>query len=363
VPNFGGTISLPGTASAYGFSAVAGGYTGPGTGLTGTGTTFTAGDSLALGGVALGGLVQTNAALAALRLNNGSGLTNLNLVASGGSTNITGGGTWTLNSGTWTYAPTGITTAVQTALDGKLATNGVAQSASNLVSGAQVGTLTITNLTTEGSQTMNGTANLAPNQTASSGSSLMTRDLGDTRYGALGWKIQEKVFDGGANSWTMNDSSGISQAQIVTKDCLINTNADTTLFLLLCSPNSVTATNKYGAARSGASTATQPAVAFVTSSTAHSYADPGFRVSILGRTNSTYIASVFSSTADWSKTRNGSTWFGLWQNWTTTTDQANAGNLTAYCTDSATTTSLYFWVSGTSSMLTSGSTIRVIYRN
>jgi hypothetical protein len=50
------------------------------------------------------------------------------LVGSGGSTNITGGGTWTLNAGTWTYAPTGITTAVQSALDGKLPTNGVAQS-------------------------------------------------------------------------------------------------------------------------------------------------------------------------------------------------------------------------------------------
>jgi hypothetical protein len=104
------------------------------------------------------------------------------LVGSGGSTNITGGGTWTLNAGTWTYAPTGITTAVQSALDGKLNTNGVAQSSSNLVSGAQVGTLTITNLTTEGSQTMNGTANLAPNQTASSASSLMTRSLGDARW-------------------------------------------------------------------------------------------------------------------------------------------------------------------------------------
>jgi hypothetical protein len=58
------------------------------------------------------------------------------LVGSGGSTNITGGGTWTLSSGVWTYAPTGITTAVQSALDGKLNTNGVAQSsvtASNVV--------------------------------------------------------------------------------------------------------------------------------------------------------------------------------------------------------------------------------------
>jgi hypothetical protein len=68
---------------------------------------------------------------------------------------------------------------VQSALDGKLNTNG---NAVGLVSGAKVDTMTITNLTTEGSQTMNGTANLAPNQTASSGSSLMTRDLADARY-------------------------------------------------------------------------------------------------------------------------------------------------------------------------------------
>jgi hypothetical protein len=38
-------------------------FVGLGSGLTGTGTTFTAGDSLALGGVALAWLVQTNAAL------------------------------------------------------------------------------------------------------------------------------------------------------------------------------------------------------------------------------------------------------------------------------------------------------------
>ena len=147
--------------------------------ITGNGSNMTNVNAATLGGVALAGLVQTNSALDALRLNNGVNLTNLNLVGSGGSTNITGGGTWTLSSGVWTYAPTGITTAVQSALDGKLPTNG---NAVGLVSGAQVGTMTITNLTTEGSQTLNGTANLAPNQTASSTSSLLTRSLGDARY-------------------------------------------------------------------------------------------------------------------------------------------------------------------------------------
>jgi hypothetical protein len=49
---------------------------------------------------------QTGVTLGGTLSGNGSGLTNLNLVGSGGSTNITGGGTWTLNAGTWTYAPT-----------------------------------------------------------------------------------------------------------------------------------------------------------------------------------------------------------------------------------------------------------------
>jgi hypothetical protein len=96
--------------------------------ITGDGSLITNVNAATIGGVALAGLVRTNAALDALRLNNGSGLTNLNLVGSGGSTNIQGGGTWTLNAGTWTFAPTGSTTEVQSALDGKLDTNGVAQS-------------------------------------------------------------------------------------------------------------------------------------------------------------------------------------------------------------------------------------------
>jgi hypothetical protein len=69
------------------------------------------------------------------------------LVGSGGSTNITGGGTWTLSSGVWTYAPTGITTAVQSALDGKPNTNGVfALLFTNIVLAADATSVTITNL-------------------------------------------------------------------------------------------------------------------------------------------------------------------------------------------------------------------------
>ena len=54
---------------------------------------------------------------------NGSGITNLNLVGSGGFTNISGGGTWSLSSGAYTFTPTGITAAAQSALDGKVNTN------------------------------------------------------------------------------------------------------------------------------------------------------------------------------------------------------------------------------------------------
>ena len=43
----------------------------------------------------------------------------------GMATNITGGGTWSLSNGAYTFTPTGITTAAQSALDGKLNTNAI----------------------------------------------------------------------------------------------------------------------------------------------------------------------------------------------------------------------------------------------
>jgi hypothetical protein len=55
---------------------------------------------------------------------------------------------------------------------------------------------------------MNGTANIAPNQTASSGSSLMTRGLGDERYlfgsGSVGsgsFYYPNTVFGSGSSGW------------------------------------------------------------------------------------------------------------------------------------------------------------------
>jgi hypothetical protein len=107
---------------------------------------------------------------------------------------ITGGGTWTLANGAYTFTPTGITAAVQSALDGKVTTNAAldrlgVNDGSGLthipLTGLQVVPLTNNHasaVTLGGNVTLNGTANLAPNQTAASGSSLMTRDLGDARY-------------------------------------------------------------------------------------------------------------------------------------------------------------------------------------
>jgi hypothetical protein len=83
--------------------------------------------------------------------------------------NLTAYGTWTFNN----IAGNG------SGLTGT-GTTFTAGNALSLVSGAQVNTMTITNLTTEGSQTMNGTANVAPNQTAGSTSSLLTLGLSRT---------------------------------------------------------------------------------------------------------------------------------------------------------------------------------------
>ena len=126
------------------------------------------------------------------------------LVGSGGSTNITGGGTWTLNSGTWTYAPTGITTAVQSALDGKanssavITVTGLGNSGSTTLNG---GTITIgnaiLNIATNGTAAMaitnTGTLNfiagagvLRTFSNAGNGQANLTMSLDDAGYDAFG---------------------------------------------------------------------------------------------------------------------------------------------------------------------------------
>jgi hypothetical protein len=188
--------------------------------ITGNGSGLTNVNALTIGGVALAGLVQTNAALDRLRLNDGGGLTNLNLVGSGGITNITGGGTWTLSGGSYTFTPAtdasraatgtvitvtanGNSGSVTVGTGGTIALGSDAGKVTTNATFSQLGvrdgsgltniplaalqTVPLTNnhtaaVTLGGNVTLNGTANLAPNQTAASGASVMTRDLGDGRY-------------------------------------------------------------------------------------------------------------------------------------------------------------------------------------
>jgi hypothetical protein len=96
-----------------------------------------------------------------------------NLVLSNSATLTTRGG------GTVTLAPNQSATLLSTS-----ATNATLQGGpSQLDSPTFAGLTTSGTLTATGNVTMSGTANTAPNQTAASGSSVMTRDLGDARYG------------------------------------------------------------------------------------------------------------------------------------------------------------------------------------
>jgi hypothetical protein len=89
-------------------------------------------------------------------------------------------------------------------------------------------TLTFTNpatfsgtLTATGNVTMSGTANTAPLQTASSGSSLMTRELSDARYSFSRWYDANDLLSGaqnvGANPLTTGNTAGhVVNATLVT---------------------------------------------------------------------------------------------------------------------------------------------------
>jgi hypothetical protein len=77
--------------AANGIRLLGGPITGDGSGLTGTGTTFTAGNALALGGVALGGLVQTSRVVSVV-INGATNSATLNADAVIDLGTITGGG-------------------------------------------------------------------------------------------------------------------------------------------------------------------------------------------------------------------------------------------------------------------------------
>ena len=115
--------------------------------------------------------------------------------------------------------------ATRTNLGGTAVGNAVF-TATNAASGAtalELGTtnnVTFNNLTTSGTLTatgnvtMNGVANTAPSQTASSGSSLMTRGLSDVRYGGLNEVLEElsrpPMILGGTIVEAANSGSGFS---------------------------------------------------------------------------------------------------------------------------------------------------------
>jgi hypothetical protein len=72
-----------------------------------------------------------------------------------------------------------------------------------------------------GNATLNGTANLAPSQTADSGSSLMTRDLSDDRYSFSQWYDANDLLSGAQNVGvnpliTGNGSGHVAGAILVT---------------------------------------------------------------------------------------------------------------------------------------------------
>jgi hypothetical protein len=78
-----------------------------------------------------------------------------------------------------------------------------------------------TNVTVNGNATLNGVDNLAPSQTASSGSSLMTRDLSDDRYSFSRWYDANNLLSGaqavGVNPLSTGNGSGhVANAILVT---------------------------------------------------------------------------------------------------------------------------------------------------
>jgi hypothetical protein len=95
---------------------------------------------------------------------------------------------------------------------GTVTVNGVAYGASRWpvtvarISGAWA---TLANTLTQ-NQTLNGTNNVAPNQTAASGSSIMTRDLGDARYGGQNFVAMVSGVTMTQNNTTLEDIAGAS---------------------------------------------------------------------------------------------------------------------------------------------------------
>jgi hypothetical protein len=144
-----------------------------------------------------------------LASNNAANLTNfpaLLLRTNGSAANLTNFPT--LNQNT-TGTASNVTGVVAIANGGTGATN--ASNARTALGLGETNNVTFSNitasgtLTATGNVTMSGTANTAPSQTASSGSSLMTRDLSDARYGNIFFDelAADQSFTGTTNQNTL----------------------------------------------------------------------------------------------------------------------------------------------------------------
>jgi hypothetical protein len=88
------------------------------------------------------------------------------------------------------------------------------------------GTLGVT-----GNATFSGTANLAPSQTADSGSSLMTRDLSDARYSFSRWYDANDLLSGAQNVGVNPLSTGNASGHIVNAILVTVSNVNTKFML------------------------------------------------------------------------------------------------------------------------------------
>ena len=88
-----------------------------------------------------------------------------------------------------------------------------------------------TDVAVNGNATLNGVDNLAPSQTASSGSSLMTRDLSDDRYSFSRWYDANDLLSGAQNVGVNPLATGNASGSIVSATLVTVSNVNTKFML------------------------------------------------------------------------------------------------------------------------------------
>jgi hypothetical protein len=88
-----------------------------------------------------------------------------------------------------------------------------------------------TDVAVNGNATLNGVDNLAPSQTADSGSSLMTRDLSDARYSFSRWYDANNLLSGAQNVGVNPLSTGNASGHIVNAILVTVSNVNTKFML------------------------------------------------------------------------------------------------------------------------------------